>query len=158
MFDAKYVRIMRKKSIYRSLAAAVLGLLGFASCEKAGEEPMLQMYGMPYAQFKAMGSVTSESGKPVEGIRVAIRQSIREYSEYEDDTVYTDSKGMYLLEKGLYKGPDSVSIVFEDVDGPENGGEFEPAAAKPEVVQTKKESGMYGGSFEAKADVVMKEK
>ena len=81
-----------------------------------------------------------------------------EYSEYEDDTVYTDSKGMYLLEKGLYKGPDSVSIVFEDVDGPENGGEFEPAAAKPEVVQTKKESGMYGGSFEAKADVVMKGK
>ena len=147
-----------KTNIYRTFAAAILGLLGFASCEKAGEEPTLQMYGMPYAQFKALGSVSDETGNPVEGIRVAIRQTLQDTHEYLDDTVYTDSKGAYLLEREIYGKTDSARIVFEDVDGPENGGEFEQTEAKPEVVMTKRESGWFRGNFEVKADVVLKKK
>ena len=149
---------MRTKT-FKSLIAAVLGLLGFASCE----DPVdiggdICMYGMPFAEFKAVGTVKNEAGKPVEGIRVAVRQTLRGQSEYVDDTVYTDSKGVYLLSNRPLRGPDYVRIVFEDVDGDANGGEFEQAEAKPAIKQTKDGSGWFNGVYEVKADVVMKKK
>jgi len=125
------------------------------------------MYGEPHADFKALGSVSDENGKPVEGIRVAVRQH-RHYENsesviydqndwYEDDTVYTDTKGNYEMYKSVFDSPDEVNIVFEDVDGPENGGEFAKTEASPEVKRTKKgDKSWYGGAFEAKADVTMK--
>ena len=160
MFDAKNDLKMKtgKNNVFRSLAAIALGMLGFASCEKAGEEPILQMYGMPYAEFKALGTVKSEAGKPVEGIRVAIRQTLSGQTEYVDDTVYTDSKGEYLLSRQTFSGPDYVRIVFEDVDGDANGGEFGQAEAKPDIKQTKDGSGWFNGAYEVKADVMMKKK
>ena len=118
----------------------------------------MQMYGMPYAEFKALGTVKNEAGKPVEGIRVAVRQTLRGQSEYVDDTVYTDSKGAYLLSRQAFSGPDYVRIVFEDVDGAENGGEFEHTEANPAINQTKDGSGWFNGAYEVKADVVMKKK
>ena len=164
MFDAKNVRMMnmKGKNIIRSLAAAALGLLGFSSCEKAldayGNGEILCMYGQPYAEFKALGTVKNEAGKPVEGIRVAVRQTLRGHSEYVDDTVYTDSKGAYLLSNKPFNGPDYVRIVFEDVDGDANGGEFEKAEAKPAIKKTKEGTGWFTGAYEVKADVVMKKK
>ena len=155
------------KSIWRHLAAAVLGLLGFASCDIIGFG--LAMYGEPHADFKALGTVSDETGKPVEGIRVAIRQH-RHYENtsdviydqndwYENDTLYTDSNGAYELSKTIFDKPKDVRIVFEDIDGAENGGEFEPAEATPEIKRTKKgDKSWYGGAFEVKADVTLKKK
>ena len=49
-----------------------------------------------------------------------------------------------------------MTIVFEDIDGGENGGEFEKAEANPKVTQTKKgDKNWYNGAFQAEADVVM---
>lgn len=156
-----------KNGIWKSLAATALGLLGFASCEKIGIG--LCMYGQPHADFKALGTVSDGSGKPVEGIRVAVRQH-RHYENsssviydqndtYEDDTLYTDQNGKFQLEKTVFSSPDDVTIVFEDIDGAENGGEFEKAEATPEVVRTKKgDKNWYDGAFEVKADVKLKKK
>ena len=118
------------------------------------------MYGQPHADFKALGSVKDEAGKPVEGIRVSIAQKGLYTAERDaNDTVYTDAKGAFLVSKSVFSGPESVSIVFEDVDGVENGGEFRTTEANPDVVQTKKgDKAWYGGAFEVKADVKMKKK
>lgn len=153
---------MRKKGVFKSLTAAVLGILGFASCEKALDinenGGMICMYGQPYADFKAVGTVKDKSGKPVEGIRVAVRLTIPNYSE-RNDTVYTDNKGEYVFDAQTFSGPTSVRLVFEDIDGAANGGEFEKAEATPGVKQTKKGDGAwYNGAFEAKADVKMNKK
>ena len=49
--------------------------------------------------------------------------------------------------------------MFEDIDGAENGGEFESAEAAPEIKRTKKgDKSWYGGAFEVKADVTLKKK
>ena len=142
--------------------AAFLGLLGFASCEKAtdiyGNGDIICMYGQPHADFKAVGTVKDKSGKPVEGIRVAVRLTVP--SSYEQkDTVYTDSKGEYLLDTQIFSGPSSVRIVFEDIDGAANGGEFEKAEATPDIKQTKKgDNAWYNGAFESKADIKMNKK
>ena len=155
------------KNILRSLAATALGLLGFSSCNWLGIG--VCMYGEPHADFKAIGSVTDNAGKPVEGIRVAVKQH-RHYENtssviydqndwYDADTVFTDSSGSYELVKSVFDAPHDVSVVFEDIDGAENGGEFETAIAMPEIKRTKKgDKSWYGGAFEVRADVVLKKK
>lgn len=139
-------------------------MLGFSSCFLVPA-----MYGSPYADFKASGKVTDTQGKAIEGIRVAVTQH-RHYSNteyvtydqndwYEYDTLFTDASGKYLLESSIFSAPNDVSIVFEDVDGPENGGEFETATATPAVEQTKKGgSGWYNGAYEVRADVSLQKK
>ena len=132
--------------IWRQLAAVILGLLGFSSCERIGWG--VCMYGEPHADFKALGTVSDENGKPIEGIRVAIQQH-RHYENtsgviydqndwYENDTLYTDDKGAYQLIRSVFESPNDVKIVFEDIDGEENGGEYTSAEATPEVKRTKK--------------------
>ena len=153
-----------KTNIFKHLAATALGLLGFASCEKIGIG--LTMYGEPHADFKAIGTVKAEDGKPIEGIRVAVRRHHFSNNAYgginprkdwpEDDTVYTDSKGVYEMSKTVFGAPDAVTVVFEDVDGSENGGYFGSRTAEPQVKQTKKgDKNWYSGAFEAQADAVM---
>ena len=161
---------MMDNSILKRLAAAILGLLGFASCGKVEniiESP--DMYGEPHADFKVLGTVTSETGDPIEGIRVAVTRHNHYdntpyviYSQndwYEHDTLFTDDKGAYLLNETIFEGPDDVKIVFEDVDGEEHGGSFDPVETAPAVTQTKKGDGnWYEGAFEVEANVVMKKK
>ena len=162
MFNAENDSEMKMKGVFKSLTAAVLGILGFASCEKAldfnEEGGFYTMYGQPYADFKAVGTVKDKSGKPVEGVRVAVRLTIPSFSE-RNDTVYTDSKGEYVFAAQTFSGPSSVRLVFEDIDGAANGGEFEKAEATPDIKQTKKGAdSWYKGAFEAKANVKMNKK
>ena len=169
MFDAKNVKdmSMRINRIWRFLASTALGLLGFSSCEWLGIG--VCMYGEPHADFKAIGTVTDNSGKPVEGIRVAVQQH-RHYENsesviydqndwYDNDTLFTDSNGKYELVRSVFSAPNRVTIVFEDIDGEENGGEFEKAEVNPKVNQTKKgDKSWYGGAFQVEADARLKKK
>ena len=152
------------KPFWNKLVAVALGMLGFASCAEIAnidDDPSKEdicMYGSPSATYKVLGTVSDESGSPVEGIRVAIESKYGSYSQY--DTLYTDSSGKYLFnrgERGLW--PDKVVVVFEDIDGEENGGEFESAEATPELKKVKEGDGSwYMGMFEAQADVTLKKK
>lgn len=157
----------RMKHLWETLAAGILALLGFASCSRIGWG--LDMYGEPHADFKALGSVTDEDGKPVEGIRVAIRRHTHyentpgviydQNDWYHDDTLYTDDKGAYLLSGTIFTVPNDVTLVFEDIDGEEHGGEYASAEATPEVKRTKKADGAwYEGAYEVQADVKLKKK
>ncbi len=73
--------------------------------------------------------------------------------------LFTDANGTYQLIREVFDGPESVTVIFEDVDGEENGGEFASAEVSPEVKQTEKgDNDWYGGAFEARADVQLKKK
>ena len=158
---------VKGKSVFKFLATTMLGLLGFSSCSWLGIG--LCMYGEPHADFKAVGTVRDADGKPIEGIRVAISRH-RHYENsssviydqndwYEDDTVFTDSKGAYLMEKTVFSPPNDVTIVFEDIDGDQHGGEFGKTVEKPAVVQTKKgDKSWYEGAFQVEADTYMVKK
>ena len=165
--------VKRINGIWRQLAAAILGLLGFASCSKdivGGEGgDIMVMYGQPHADFKVIGSVKDKQGKPIEGIRVAITRHnyypnstgvfLDRNHWYYYDTLYTDSKGEFLRDETVSDQPDDVVIVFEDVDGEEHGGLFETVKTTPSVTRTKKEEGFwYRGAFEVKSNVKMKKK
>ena len=141
---------------WEKLAALFLGPLGFASCGEIETPP--PMYGQPYANFKALGTVRDEDGNPIQGIQVTVRQHWS-HVEPPDNKLFTDANGTYQLIREVFDGPESVTVTFEDVDGEENGGEFASAEVSPEVVQTKKgDKVWYGGAFEARADVRLKRK
>lgn len=152
---------MKFNALLTKFFGVMLALLGFASCDRVGIG--LDMYGSPHADFKALGTVTDEAGKPVKGIRVAIRQH-RHFSSvgldrkdwYEDDTLFTDADGRYQLRREIPVVPEDVTVVFEDIDGEENGGLFQEAEVKPVVSQSKKgDNHWYNGMFEARADVAL---
>ena len=152
-----------RKHLLRLLGSA-LTMLGFSSCILVPA-----MYGSPHADFSASGTVTDTQGNAIEGIRVAVRQHTH-YSNSENviydqndwdkyDTLYTNASGKYLLEETVLPVPSDVTIVFEDIDGPEHGGEFETATATPAVEQTKKGGrGWYIGAYQVRADVTLKNK
>ena len=88
------------------------------------------MYGEPHADFKAIGTVKDNTGKPIEGIQVAVKQH-RHYENtpnviydqndwFESDTVFTDSSGSYELTKSVFDAPHHVTVVFEDIDSTVN--------------------------------------
>ncbi|MBQ9462337.1 MAG: radical SAM-associated putative lipoprotein [Bacteroidales bacterium] len=152
-----------RKHLLRLLGSA-LTMLGFSSCILVPA-----MYGSPHADFSASGTVTDTQGNAIEGIRVAVQQH-RHYANsddviydqndwYENDTLFTNAQGQYSLTRSAFAKPTDVTIVFEDVDGPANGGEYESLSVSPEVVQTKKgDRSWYGGAFEVSADVTLENK
>lgn len=112
---------------YRSLAAMLLSMLGFSTaCDKAGNIiDDVEMYGCPSADYEVSGEVTDEDGNPIKGIRVAVdwTEGVDDYNLRHKDTVYTNSSGVYesRLDRYLAIKPESLSLVFEDVDGEDNG-------------------------------------
>jgi putative lipoprotein (rSAM/lipoprotein system) len=80
------------------------------------EEPMGGAYGMPSPEITIRGKVSAnKTEKPIPGIKV----SIEETSYYK----YTDAEGNFYF--NIYYQPQGVyKLKFEDVDGPDNGGQF----------------------------------
>ena len=105
-----------------------------------------------------------ETGKIVgtHGIKGMVRvQPWSDSGEFLTDfrRFYTDDKGAYLLNREVFSAPQDVTIVFEDVDGEEHGGEYAPAKATPEVKGTKEgDKKWYGGAFEVEADARLMKK
>jgi len=104
----------------------LLGFLGmFYSCKSAGE-----MYGVPSADYEIKGTVTDkENAQPIKNIRV-IHQRYR-------DTIYTNAEGKYAF---IYMGGllDRLNLKVEDIDGEENGGEFETKEIDVVITETDK--------------------
>ncbi len=149
---------MKISSLTRILGALIFSLLGFSSCNKYSP----CMYGTPSADFEVGGTVEDEAGNPVEGIRAIVKykRNMPE-SEWNGDTLYTDDKGRYYRDLGsLFPGScDDLKVVFEDIDGEENGGEFESKTVVGQKKQVKKGDGSwYSGAFEVTADAVLKKK
>ena len=75
-------------------------------------------YGEPYAEYEIKGVITDKkASKPIQNIQVT-RQIYQEYG----DTIYTDANGKYAF---YDINRSDFNIKFEDIDGEENGGEFE---------------------------------
>jgi putative lipoprotein (rSAM/lipoprotein system) len=159
---------MRINKLFRAVSALVMGILGFGSCEKIsdiidGNGNYLCMYGQPHAEYKVIGSAKSDSGEPIQGIRVIFRPQ-GEKNTYLNDTTYTDSKGAFIIGRTKNDFPDTkrADLLFEDVDGENNGGEFANATYKvyqTDITQTSKGDGAWDfGAFTIKVDATMRKK
>lgn len=147
---------------YNMLLGALLGALGFSSCNVILDPFMACEYGQPMADYKLVGKVTDEAGNPLKGIRVVFHpnaKSAEEDNAWNSDTLYSDASGKFEKERLKYDWPDDLKqayVKFDDVDGDANGGSFKSAVLPREALkvdQTKKGDGKwYNGAMTVTAD------
>lgn len=123
------MKTKKKKLEHRLLSGALL-LLGFTACGEVADE-----YGTPIVDFQVKGRVTSEDGKPLQGIQAVVKGYYSYQKEdgtevYENDTVYTDADGRFVSHKASTGWVDSEQLVLHDIDGEANGGTFKSDSLK----------------------------
>ena len=115
---------MKAKLLTRinSLIAVLVSLLGFSGCDfyrvKYGV-PIEAEYGVPYATFEAVGTITDEENKPLMDIRVQIKSKWLPADAPEDPALVTstDETGKYNIYLVDYFPVDSVDLVVRDEAG-----------------------------------------
>ena len=125
----------KTSQIISSMIAGTLSILGFSSCDNAE-----CMYGTPTGHYEIKGTVTEESGQPVEGAKVIMRHIDNNQTfTYHGDTVVTDDKGDYMLKTSgwpnskirmvckpedntLQADSINMTVSFKDSDGVWNHG------------------------------------
>ena len=139
---------------------SILGFAGVTSCDKiSGIGTRSCEYGCPNADYKIMGTVQDDNGKPIKGIQVVAEQTYSAKT-IQRDTLYSDEKGQFSLSKNEFPLDRSLDVIFNDVDGADNGGEFESkTASKVKYEQTKKgDKRWYDGEFTATVNVELNKK
>ena len=138
---------------YNAVLTALLAMLGYESCSSDS----VVEYGTPNADFQIKGQVTYEGGIPIPGIRVRAPYSYIDGSEGQN--VLTDENGRFELDEfhSMLYG----KLYVEDIDGENNGGEFQSDTIdiwdlpKKEV---EKGSGWYEGKYEVTANIKLNQK
>lgn len=146
---------MKNKLIY-----LLLSLLGLATAcgdkDKDDDGGTICMYGTPTVTFSVKGRVTDPAGKPIEGICVK--------AKHDNPKTATNARGEFAFDKSEATSfgdiPLKIPLVFEDVDGAQNGSfedrEMEVTFTRNEAVET---GVWYRGDFKAPdIDVVLKAK
>ena len=128
----------------------ILGLLGVgaASCIPVA------MYGAPHVEFSLSARVIDEVGNPIQGIEVRTKSG----QQFDHNTGYADYLGNIKAVSGSMWPDEQYEVVFLDVDGEYNGGEFESLELNiaDKVKQTQKGDGdWYQGSYKAELGDVM---
>lgn len=141
------------KSIVSKVWGWLLAVLGVGSA--ALSTSCCAMYACPYSDFLLKGAVTDMDSNPIPGIKVTLQYKPVE----ENEPGVPAMEGAFSDEKGIIRYHDSYSMVrdsdeiycikIEDVDGPENGGEFVSKTIPATIVKTKKgDDGWFMGNYE----------
>jgi putative lipoprotein (rSAM/lipoprotein system) len=138
---------------YNALLTALLAMLGYESCSLNSPDE----YGTPTVDYQVKGFVTDLLGTPIQGIKVRAPYSYIDGSEGQN--VLTDENGRFELDEfhSMLYG----KLYVEDIDGEDNGGEFQSDTIdiwdlpKKEV---EKGSGWYEGKYEVTANIKLKQK
>ena len=164
---------MNKKKSWKveSLLSGTLALLGFAGCNSNSEIPCL--YGSPSVDYRVVGTVTDEQGKPLKDIQVIVKNP-NGWSYYDDntsreslppqvipDTLYTDKDGKFTSNNVHAISVSKFTVEIQDIDGEANGGEFlQKQLTKNDFNEKriKKGKGFYNGEYEYSQTVQLKRK
>ena len=143
--------------LIRLLCVSVIGMLGFSSCEEHSDE-----YGTPITNFRYWGIVTDEAGNPIEGINVIMSGNILGMPNVKLKTESYDGE-KYNFSTGIFSTADThiATIDFVDVDGEENGGDFQSVTITPQdMVEESRYDDMppRGTLKEYKATIKLKKK
>lgn len=144
--------------LIRLLCVSVIGVLGFSSCEEHSDE-----YGTPITTFRYWGTVTDEAGNPIEGINVIMSGNILGMPNVKLKTEsYMFDEETCVFYTGIFSSSDThiETIDFVDVDGEENGGDFQSVTITPQdMVESRIDDMPPRGTLkEYKATIKLKKK
>lgn len=138
----------------KRLIYALMALLGFGMAGCDGIDRAAPEYGCPYVNFNLKARVVDEAGEPIPGIEVRLNNEWGKLAE-SDNLGEIDALG------STFPG-NQYEIVFKDVDGEANGGEFETLVLDitDKVEQTAEgEGSWYEGDYKAElGDVTLTRK
>ena len=136
---------------YNAVLAALMSMLGYESCSLNSPDE----YGTPTVDYQVKGFVTDLLGTPIQGIKVRAPYSYIDGSEGQ--SVLTDENGRFELDE--FHSEYNDKLIVEDIDGEDNGGEFQSDTIKvwdlPKK-QIEKGSGWYEGKYEVTAKIKLK--
>ena len=153
------------KSMNRGLAG-IIGMLGFAGCEKIGTEE----YGTPHADYTVKGTVVNQATKkPIEGIRVGYYSYISAAMYGTIPTPYkpkahvlTNAKGEFKLTDGFHAGEfqmidnkPTLPVFVEDKNGLFQSEQIQVDFRNAE--RTKEPKSWYDGEFTVTVNVELTE-
>ena len=161
----------KKRWNVESFLSGALALLGFAGCSNINDAP--DLYGTPSVDYKIIGTVTDEQGKPLKDIQVIVKNP-NGWSYYDDntsreslppqvipDTLYTDKDGKFTSNNVHAISVSKFTVEIQDIDGEANGGEFlQKQLTKNDFNEKriKKGKGFYNGEYEYSQTVQLKRK
>ena len=130
------------KLIYRCLCLVLGSILGSGCSDNTG----LAEYGMPYGKLRLDGRVTDDQGTPIPGVQV-------HYAYSKADT--TDADGKWSINDDwasvwcATSEQEDCTVGATDIDGPDNGGTYQPKEVELDLLQTEGASGdWYQGRWE----------
>ena len=148
----------------------MLGILGFSSCSKQDPETLdtpsvtdpgafMAAYGVPTARYKVSGKVFTDTGKPIQGIKVDVSFSRDWYRDFDGKStiLYTSADGSFSSEFRYYPQKD-VTISFTDIDGGGNQGFFQTKTLSVSAIQVEKGEGWFQGTYSVSATVKLDKK
>lgn len=103
-----------KMNVVIKFLSGIIVLTAFAACSKGDLSNSDQLI----FPGNINGIVTDAEGNPINHIKVTITQIA------DPIIVYTSRRGEFVADIDLHDG--MLNIYLEDIDGAENGGEFEP--------------------------------
>lgn len=132
----------------------IFGILAVAICTLVGCEK--EVKNDPYYVLTVVGTVVDEAGEPIQGIHAH-----PEGGDFQGRDGYTDYQGKFGGHSYLAPRNKWV-IVFEDVDGEYNGGEYESLTiditSKVTPPRTPDEWGFSGSGYVEMGTIVLKKK
>ena len=137
--------VAKLRHLYEIIAGAILSFFGFTGCDAIEDivYPKAE-YGMPHAKYQIQGTVTAEeTGSPIQGVRVKYSHldyvdddGNKHFTEMCGDNILTDKDGKVdITDTAFASGQDEIEISLEDIDGAENGGNFETMILHNEDLQ-----------------------
>jgi len=136
-----------KQTLITKILNYVLVLLGFATTTSCDGLSVVCEYGTPTMDFEVSGKVVNQKSVPIAGIKV----SCHVFTDPGIVTALTAEDGSFFI-SGTSISP---TLTFEDIDGPENGGEYSDKTEEIKVEQVEKGDGKwYSGKYEAKGVVI----
>lgn len=143
-----------KRFIYWLLT--VLGFGSLVGCER--DIPV--MYGVPSADYEMKGKVLDADGDPIKGIKIEVQTYIATPEARTIARKFSLDDGTYDINVSTFP-VNKLRIIAQDVDGAENGGEFEEKTIEldfSKVEATGDKGAWYSGKFSLEQDIVLEDK
>ena len=141
-----------KKIITKSLS-----IIGF-TLPVVGCVPV--MYGSPSTTYEVKGKVLDNKGNTINGIKIALQDDATDPNPYQIAESQSLENGDYKIRNTIFPRS-KLYLSVEDIDGAENGGEFEEQTieldfSKVEAMGDK--DAWYNGTKSIEKYIVMQEK
>ncbi|MBQ5679352.1 MAG: radical SAM-associated putative lipoprotein [Rikenellaceae bacterium] len=118
------------------------------------------MYGSPSTTYEVKGKVLDNKGNPINGIKIALEDDATDPNPYQIAESQSLENGDYKIRNTIFPRS-KLYLSVEDIDGAENGGEFEEQTIEldfSKVEATGDKDAWHNGTKSIEKYIVMQEK